>query len=230
MAGNYQVCSTVHKISHYNCDKVMHQQHLSAVKNCHQLTGCASAQTLSKTTLRQSWHESKSTFFDPTHSVNADSDWPDWRVSNWLTVLQLGSYAKLIPTWSHLHNFTDNIFKLVPNDNWERNWSRVLSNTSSVFFGVMISISKLLSLLSTIVTMISGVCDNSHSFYYSSGQTQQKITSSPTHFLMHNWFLISNSKFVNDTVRICLLGNSTMLSITRILVLHWSCPGSKYEC
>ena len=145
-------------------------------------------------------------------------------------MLQLGSYAKLIPTWSHLHNFTDNIFKLVPNDNGERNWSRVLSNTSSVFFGVMISISKLLSLLSTIVTMISGVCDNSHSFYYSSGQTQQKITSSPTHFLMHNWFLISNSKFVNDTVRICLLGNGTILSITRILVLLWSCPGSKYEC
>ena len=167
--------------------------------------------TLFKTTIQTIMTWIKINVFWPrTHSVNADSDWPDWRGALPTDSLHhrsslAGSYAKLIPTWSHLHNFTDNIFRLVQMKMKKENiagcfWEYELC----IICIVMISISKLLLLLSTIVTMISGVCDNSHSFYYSVGQTQQKITSSPTHFLMHNWFLISNSKFVNDTVRIFL--------------------------
>ena len=140
MASNYQVCSTVHKISHYICDKVMHQQHLSGVKNCHQLTGYALTRpTLFKTTIQTIMTWIKINVFWPhTHSVNADSDWPDWRAlpTDSLHHHSLaGSYAKLIPTWSHLHNFTDNIFKLVPNENEERKCSsrQLLGNMNSVF-------------------------------------------------------------------------------------------------
>ena len=138
MASNYQVCSTVHKISHYICDKVMHQQHLSGVKNCHQLTGNACARpTLFKTTIQTIMTWIKINVFWP-HSLSQCWLRLTWLAcsSNWLTAPQqlAGSYAKLIPTRSHLHNFTDNIFKLVPNENEERKCSRLLlGNMNSVF-------------------------------------------------------------------------------------------------
>ena len=161
---------------------------------------------------------------DPRVSKNLEPGPAPWSAAEWGWHLWVKPVMQIIQTRNrsqaqgpirrlHLHNLTDSIFELV--SDWERLFELLYLGLITAIYLHDNSPNSEVSCYQSIVTMISGLCDNSHTFY----THWTKSLHLPFHFLMHNWFLISTRWSALDS-DICPVLSSAYVT-RRLLTRAW---------